>query len=302
MEMQKQLWNDLLGMLEQDLVVLPDKPEETPESTLRALWWTTYGRPLSVVAAAQADDLPNLSTEQKAELRNLLSLRLSGTPLAHLTGRQHFMGLDLLASPDALVPRKETELLGKTALELLQNMATEKSDLVYIDVCTGGGNLPVALATQVSNVMVHASDISNKAIHLAQKNIEFFGLETRVVLHEGDLLAPFDSADFHQKVDLLTCNPPYISSAKVAEMQREISEHEPSAAFDGGPFGITILQRLIGEAPKYLKPNGWLAFEVGLGQGNLMLKRMTKKYAYNCVQPVVDDKGDIRVILAQHGS
>jgi len=81
-------------------------------------------------------------------------------------------------------------------------------------------------------------------------------------------------------------------------MDQEISEHEPSLAFDGGSFGIKILHRLIKEAPMYMKKGGWLAFEVGLGQGNTLIKRMRKKYSYSQVVPVTDDNGDIRVILA----
>ncbi|HID70864.1 MAG TPA: peptide chain release factor N(5)-glutamine methyltransferase [Desulfobacterales bacterium] len=299
MNIQNELWKELLHNLVQELDILPDKAEETPETTLSALWWKACGNPLSVVAAKNNIDLPELSSGQEKILRELIDRRLSGVPLAHLTGRQHFMGLELLASADALVPRKETELLAGEALNLLKKMATGEDHLVYIDVCTGAGNLPVALASQVPGVKAFAADLSADAVHLAQENVDFFDLGKRIKVLEGDLLSPFESEEFFGKVDLLTCNPPYISSGKVADMHSEISDHEPDLAFDGGPFGIAILRKLIGEAPRYLRSGGWLAFEVGLGQGEKMIKRMKKKYDYELVRPVLDENHDIRAILAQ---
>ena len=100
-------------------------------------------------------------------------------------------------------------------------------------------------------------------------------------------------------VDLLTCNPPYISSGKVDAMDEEIANYEPRLAFDGGPFGIKILQRLIKEAPRFIKPGGWLAFEIGLGQGPAWVQRLEKTNKFNDVCPVKDRAGDIRAVLAQ---
>jgi release factor glutamine methyltransferase len=299
MNSQGELWNELIQNLVHRLDILPDKQEETPESTLSALWWKACGKTLSVIAAKKSGDLPEISSGQKKVLHELIDRRLSGVPLAHLTGRQHFMGLELLVSADALVPRKETELLAGEALELLKKMASEKDHLIYIDVCTGAGNLPVSLVSRVSDVKAFAADLSVDAVRLAQENVNLFNLGERIKVLEGDLLSPFESEEFLGKVDLLTCNPPYISSGKVADMHSEISDHEPDLAFDGGPFGIAILRKLIGEAPRYLRPGGWLAFEVGLGQGGKMLKRMKKKNDYQVLRPVLDENEDIRVILAQ---
>jgi len=296
---QQKLWHELLGLLGRNLVVLDDKREETDEATLQALWWKACGRPLSVVAVAQNRDLPDLTSEQESELRKLVAERLSGTPLAYLTGRQHFMGCELIATRGALIPRKETELLGRTSLGLLRDMAANENHLVYIDVCTGAGNLPVALVSQVPGVAGYASDLSADSVRLTQQNIDFFNLQGRIEVREGDFLQPFASERFFKKVDLLTCNPPYISTTKVTEMNSEISDHEPDLAFDGGPFGIKILRKLIKEAPGYLKSGGWLVFEVGLGQGEKMIQRMEKKYNYHLVRPVFDENENIRVIQAQ---
>ena len=112
-----------LAELAAKLGVLPDKPEETPEATLRALWHLAGGVALSVEAAREAP-LDQLSREAGLRLRALIAQRIAGVPLAHLTGRQRFMGLEMLASGDALIPRRETELVGYAALELLRDLNT----------------------------------------------------------------------------------------------------------------------------------------------------------------------------------
>ena len=95
------------------------------------------------------------------------------------------------------------------------------------------------------------------------------------------------------------CNPPYISSGKVGTLPTEIIGHEPSLAFDGGPFGVKILQRLLSEAPQYLRPGGWLAFEVGLGQGPALMDRMRRNSAYADLAAVVDAAGAVRAVVAR---
>ncbi|MGB7543942.1 MAG: peptide chain release factor N(5)-glutamine methyltransferase, partial [Burkholderiales bacterium] len=116
---------------------------------------------------------------------------------------------------------------------------------------------------------------------------------------QGDLLGPFDTPDFHGRVDLLTCNPPYISSGKVNAMHEEIRAREPREAFDGGPFGIRILQRIVQDAVRFLRPGGWLAFELGLGQGAPFMRRMQKEGRYRELRSVDDEQGQVRTIVAR---
>ena len=274
---------------------LPDKPEETPDTTLRALWYAAAGQPKSAVAAG-GGELPALDAGGAARLDALIGERLAGTPLAHLTGRQHFMGLEMIAGPGALVPRKETELLARTAVALMQEVT---GPATFVDVCTGCGNVALAVARAVPSARVFGADISEEAIALACRNAEWLGLDGRAGFRTGDLLAPFDGADFLGNVDVLTCNPPYISSGKVGQMAEEIALHEPRLAFDGGPLGVTILMRLLQEAPRFLKPSGALAFEVGLGQGPALVRRLKASDAYRDVRELTDDRGDVRAVAAR---
>lgn len=277
---------------------VPDKPEETPRNTLLALWSTATGAPLSAVAAADIEP-PLLDTDAAQRLDAMLDRRLDGVPLAHLTGRQHFLGLDLLAGPEALIPRRETELLGRAAVALARNACEGGQGALAIDVCTGSGNLALVLAHHVQGLRVLGADLSEEAVALAQRNARLLGLDARVTFRTGDLLAPFDAPQFHGAVDLLTCNPPYISSGKVGTMAAEISAHEPRLAFDGGPLGVSLLTRLMQDAPRFLRAGGWLAFEVGLGQGAAMARRLRNDPAWSEVRELMDDAGAVRALLAR---
>lgn len=292
------LFETLYVELEAGLSTLADKPEENVVSTLCALWHCASGRPLSAAIAADAG-LPVLGADEKIQLRELLARRVEGIPLAHLTGRQRFMGIELLSGKDALIPRGETELLGNAALGLLNALAENVEQPVVVDVCTGSGNLATALAHLVPRARVYASDLSEEAVVLARKNFRFHGLEDRVEARQGDLLEPFESQLFLENVDLLVCNPPYISSQRVDVMPAEISGFEPRLAFDGGPLGVRILNKLVREAPRFLRKGGWLAFEVGLGQGKAVLHRLDASGAFVDIRPVLDASGEIRALVAR---
>jgi len=285
---------DLRDRLAAGFAPLPDKPEETPDASLRALWHAAAGHPKSVVAAA-AGELPPLDESGLSRLHALIDRRLEGVPLAHLTGRQHFAGMEMLAGAGALVPRRETELLAQAAIALAREVAAP----LVVDVCTGCGNVALALARHVVDARVFGADLSEDALALARQNADWLGLADRVEFRAGDLLAPFDSDEFLGQVDVLTCNPPYISSGKVGQMAAEIAGHEPRLAFDGGPLGVTILMRLVQEAPRYVRSGGWLAFEVGLGQGPALVRRLKGTPAYREVREIADENGAVRAILVR---
>lgn len=296
-------FNKHLQKFAADFQALPDKPEETAEATLRALWLAAQGQPCSVRSAGDKP-LRDLTAAEKACFDELLARRLNGEPLAHITGRQQFCGVELLAGPQALVPRIETELLAQKAMEKIRARMDghDASGVVVLDACTGSGNLPLVYASHFKDVKIFAADLSVDAVELAKRNAEFTGLTDRVQFAVGDLLQPAEDMGLLGRVDVLSCNPPYISSKKVGLMVDEISRHEPVLAFDGGPFGISIVQRLLTDAPRFLKPGGWLVFEVGLGQGDAVFKRLEKSSGYDVLESMSDDKGNVRVLAARLAS
>jgi release factor glutamine methyltransferase len=291
------LYSTSIEDLKNRLHLLSDKPEETVESTLKALWLTASGIPASAEAALNMQ-LPELTELQAEKLHQMIELRLNNTPLAHLTGRQNFMGIELISDKRALIPRKETELLGKNALELSEKISLKKGMIKVIDVCCGSGNLGLAVAHNNPNCHVYSTDISQEAVDLTQENIDFLNLNERVKVKQGDLLSAYETSEFLNTVDLLICNPPYILSSKVQKMDSEIASNEPVLAFDGGMLGIKIIQKLIAEAPKFLTNEGWLIFEVGAGQGDFIMQLCERSQSYSKVDAITDDHGNKRVIVA----
>jgi len=289
-------YGERLTYLKKHLNTVPDKPEETPESTLKALWMLAAGSSRSAERALTAT-LPELDSEQHNLLDTLIQSRLDGVPLGHITGRQMFMGLELTVSPDALLPRRETEILARGVATIVAELVGDQGSALAVDTCCGSGNVALALAHREPALRVIGVDLSEVAVELAELNAHSLGLDDRIEFRAGDLLTPV--LDLAGQVDLITCNPPYISTANVSAMTDEIAEHEPQMAFDGGPFGIRILNRLVKEAPSVLRPHGLVAFEVGLGQGEPMLARLHKLGFYASIEPFHDASGAVRAIVAK---
>lgn len=294
----EELYNLIRPNFENKLHLLEDKPEENIESSLKALGFAACGLHKSAEMAAKLP-LPTLTEKQKDILFDLIDQRLGGTPLAYITGRQNFMDIELLCDKRALIPRKETEILGQKALQLSLEIAKKKQKVNIIDVCCGAGNLGLAIASHNINAYVNATDLSQEAVELTQENISLLNLNHRVNAKQGDLLSAFETQEYLEKTDLIVCNPPYISSANVPKMDAEISAHEPVLAFDGGVMGINLIRRLISETPKFLAKSGWLIFEVGVGQGSFISRLCERSELYKQIESVSDDLGNIRVILAQ---
>jgi release factor glutamine methyltransferase len=293
-----ELFNKISNDLKDKIHFLEDKPEETVETTLRALWLTASGLPVSAENSVNVS-IPELTDQQVNLLYQLIDLRLNNTPLAHITNRQSFMGIELLSDKRALIPRKETEILGRKALEIANRLSGSRGKINIIDACCGSGNLGLAVACFNPDCIVYATDLSQEAVDLTMDNITFLHLNQRVHAKQGDVLSAFGTDDFYGKIDLIICNPPYILSSKVQRMDTEISSNEPVLAFDGGMLGIKIIQKLISEAPKLLSIEGWLTFEVGVGQGDFIIKLCEKSQSYKNIQSVSDHAGNIRVVVAQ---
>ncbi len=297
----QQQYSELLKQLSVGWSGLPDKPEETPGSTLQALWHLAAGNRVTPERAL-ALPLPELDKAQSDKLHMLVEQRLSGIPLAYLTERQTFLGIDLLCSPKAMIPRKETEIVGRAAVQTVQALADERGMVRVIDLCTGSGNLAVVMAAKEARCQVWGIDIVADSVELARQNAAFLGLGDRVQFLHGDLLAPLETDEFLNNVDLITCNPPYISTAQVDKLPGEIHDFEPREAFDGGPFGVHVLTRLVREAPKFLKPGSYLCFEVGLGQGKYIANMLQKSEHFTEVETYQDDAGAVRALRARSRS
>ena len=214
---------------------------------------------------------------------------------AYARGRVTFMGLELIICPGALVPRSETELLGTTAVDILHGMSLPEARV--IDMCCGAGNLACAIAHHVEQSRVWASDLTDRCVALARQNVTFRALPDRVSVHQGDLFAAFSQQNLEGTIDVIVCNPPYISETRLHADRAHLLEFEPREAFAAGPYGISIHQRMIKEAPTFLRPGGVLLFEVGLGQERQVRILFERSRAYDGIQVVQNEAAEGRVVL-----
>ncbi len=215
---------------------------------------------------------------------------------ARATGRVTFLGLDLVAMPGTLVPRTETELLARVAVEKL--VALERATRV-VDMCCGSGNIACAIAVRVPNARVWASDSSDHAVANTRANVVDLMLAERVEIIQGDLLAALVGRELEGSIDLMTCNPPYISTSRLERDRRALLDAEPREAFDGGPYGLTAHQRVIKDALPYLHVGGWLVLEIGVGQERQVDWLFARAKGYDATEHLTDGDGHVRVVLAE---
>jgi len=227
-----------------------------------------------------------LSLAEADQFESMLSRRLASEPLQYITGVQEFFGLPFEVSPAVLIPRPETEHLVEAVLE---RFGRESSPRI-VDVGTGSGAIAVALAHAIPRSRVTAVDFSSAALEVAQRNAERHGVLERVTLLQSDLLAALESADF----EVVVSNPPYIAEGEVLEPQ--VFNYEPRSALYAGPTGLEVYERLIPQARKVLKPQGWLMLEIGYGQSKALSRLLSD---WNEVSFLNDLQGIPRVVQAK---
>jgi release factor glutamine methyltransferase len=205
-----------------------------------------------------------LTDVERDRFEEIIRGRLEGQPVAYLTGRREFMGLDFVVTPEVLVPRPETELIVEEALGILVDIPVQP---LVVDVGTGSGAIAVSLARQIPRAVMMAIDSSEAALSVARQNAQRHGVIIGFL--PGDLLDPIPAV-LAGKIDLVTANLPYIPATEIDALSAEVRS-EPRLALDGGPDGLDLYRRLVPQALRFLRSGGHLLFEIGHGQGRAAL-------------------------------
>lgn len=238
---------------------------------------------LKMIAAAGGvsdEDVLSLSSKDLNPVK-IAGSRKEGVPIEYILGLAPFMGRLFECSPDALIPREDTELLTRVLLSFIDELQGGGGEAVeIIEIGTGCGNIAVTLAAMTKNTIIRASDISGAALEIANRNVERHGVTKNVTLSQGDMFEPFKGLGLEGKIDIVACNPPYIPSSSLGKMDREIIDNEPVIALDAGTYGIDIFKRLISGAAAFLRPGGFLAFEFGEGQEKLVERLLSRRDEY----------------------
>lgn len=237
--------------------------------------------------AIHSNDKPDKKTV--LDFRNLIERRKSGEPVAYITGTREFMGLPFKVKKGILIPRPDTE----TLVEAVLNKNLPKNTKI-LDLCTGSGAIAVSLAYYMKQSSVCAVDISDICIKTATENAEINGVLNRVEFKQADIL----SDELHlEKVDVLVSNPPYIESAELNGLMKDVKDFEPLLALDGGSDGLIFYRRIISLLPKLLNPGGLVAFEVGHNQADSVCD-ILKEQGCTDIKTVCDLAGIKRVVIA----
>ena len=208
-----------------------------------------------------------VNEEIVSEYLSLCQKRAEHIPLQHLTHQACFMGYDFYVDERVLVPRQDTEVLAEEALHQLRNIRNPR----ILDMCTGSGCLLLSLLMEFPDAIGTGVDISEAALAVAERNRKNLELEKRAVLVQSDTF----SGDYFQKnsgnisleYDMLISNPPYIPTEDIGKLMEEVRFHDPVLALDGREDGLYFYRRITEQAGKYLKPGGWLMYEIGCEQG-----------------------------------
>jgi release factor glutamine methyltransferase len=209
-----------------------------------------------------------LTEDEQCRYEAALAERARGVPAQFITGHQEFWGMDLIVSPAVLIPRPETEHVIETVLDLVKTASpvdNPKTPLRIADVGTGSGCIALALAKELPDAEIHASDISTAALEIARANAARHQLDQRVRFHHTDLLA-----GLNPPFDLIASNPPYVGESEEDQVQLEVRKFEPRSAVFAGPSGTEVIARLIPQAWNLLRPGGWLVLEISGTIANLI--------------------------------
>ena len=237
-----------------------------------------------------------LDDEQQRAFAEVIRRRTGREPLQHIMGSQEFWGLEFMVTPDVLIPRPETEHIIEAALAIVQD---RNSPVRIIDLCTGSGCIAVSLAKELAAARIIATDASEKALAVARENSRRHGVAERIRFLQGDLFGPLEELDLRGQVDILVSNPPYVLAGNLSTLQPEVRDYEPQMALIAGPEGTEIAIRIIRTAPEYLKQNGALIMEMGMGQSEALMRAVAATSAYAGPDILKDLAGINRVIVAR---
>ncbi len=236
-----------------------------------------------------ADPGPNLRPEQKATLENALLQVQNGIPLPYVLGEWDFYQLTFKVSPDVLIPRPETEGLVERALGWLKKNPGRRGCL---EIGTGSGCIAIALANNLSDLQITASDISGKALELARRNACFYEVEDQILFQKSDLLEGIEG-----NFDLVIANLPYIPTEKLLNLK--VFQSEPRLALDGGPDGLSLITTLLEGVRAFLKPRAVLLLELDEDHGQKACEMALNFFPRAEIQVEQDLSGLDRYLIIQ---
>ena len=231
---------------------------ESPELDARILIGHALGLDYAGLAAAATQQISDLTATQ---IERFAARRLAREPVARIVGQKEFWSLPLAVTPAVLVPRPETETVVELALALLDRDGSRSRALRITDLGTGSGAILLALLSELPHAQGIGTDIDTETLAVAGSNAAELGFGSRATFLASDYGAALEGS-----LDLVVSNPPYVATAEIATLAPEVREHDPRHALDGGADGLAAYRAIAADAPRLLRPGGYLVVEIGAGQ------------------------------------
>ena len=217
-------------------------------------------------------------------------------PVAYLVGRCEFYSLPLKITPDCLIPRPETEGLVEKCVHFLR----EREGCQHVlDLCTGSGCIAAAIAKNVDDAQIVATDVSDAALRVAAENMEKLKLTERVQLLCGDLFDPIIEGLDEAKFDLVVSNPPYVSEAEYESLDKNVKDYEPKDALLAGADGLDVYRRIVEQIGNFLKLDGALMMEIGYAQSPAIREMLEQTDIFKTIAIEKDFANNDRIAVAQ---
>jgi len=236
--------------------------------------------------------MKKLSPIETNFFKTLIQRRLKREPLQYIIGKCEFMSLPFSVNSHVLIPRPDTEILVEKALNYC--IENRKRGFKVLDIGTGSGNIIISIAKYCGKASYFAVDLSQRSLRTAKKNAKLNDVLEHINFISG---YGFESISAKMKFNCIVSNPPYIPSKVIDKLQREVREYEPRIALDGGDDGFDMIRYLLDNTHKYLKRNGFFAFEMGEGQDRYIRSYAMKTGKYKQIKIVKDLSGICRVAL-----
>lgn len=236
-----------------------------------------------------------LTEGEEQALRSALERRTSREPSQYIFGEAEFLGRTFKVTRDVLIPRPETELLVEEALKEAAHMGGR---VTAIDLCTGSGCIGISIAAGIKDCEVFATDISGRALAVAEENSRRIGTTEQVRFGIGDLFGPVPET-LKGRIDMVLANPPYITEKDMDTLEPEVRNFEPSQALFGGSDGMDIIRRILTEAPFWLRPQGLLLMEIGYDQSGPATTVAGSSEKFGGIEILKDYAGIGRILKAR---
>ncbi len=228
-----------------------------------------------------------LTNAQADEYNSKISERLNHRPVAYIVGEKEFYGRSFVVNEDVLIPRPDTEIAVECAIDAAKEFG---SGVKILDLCCGSGAIGLTLAKEIEGSMVLLSDISPKALKVAEENKQRLGAENAAIM-QSDLFDELEGA----VLDIIVSNPPYVTQEEIGALSYDISQWEPHIALFGGSDGLSFYREIIPSARGHFKNKGVLILEIGAYQAGDVAEIM-KKCGYEDVEVLTDLSGCDRVV------